>query len=222
MLILRLKTQRATRKGTMQKILIIIFTIFFQNSAFSLEKPSPLNFEKIPYKKSVKDSILDGNVFSESKVTDFEEQNKKMQSLNFSIAGLHKKSCNYALKTLSQYERYNKFLSFVEESSYDDKIGEITFRLSHVLLPYDMMLIFKLPRIKEVGVYPFAFEIGFLKGLNGNIHVINHKNRCLFYSEASWKGPDTGVNAYIFEMFSQALSKLSMETLFRISSTMSH
>lgn len=219
---IRLKTQRATRKGTMRHIFIFLLFIFFQNLAFSLEKTTEINFEKIPYKKSIKDSILAGDVFSESKVNDFEKDGKKFQSLNFSIAGLHKKSCSYALKTLSQYEKFNKFVSFVEESEYDEKKQEIYFRLSHLLLPYDMLLIFNLPRINSPGSYPFKFEIGFLKGLQGTIHVINHHNRCLFYSEAKWSGPDTGLNALIFEVFSQALTKLSMETLFRISSTLSH
>jgi hypothetical protein len=219
---LRLKTQRATRKGTMQKKILILILFFLQNSAFSLEKTEEITFEKIPYKNSIKESILSGDVFSESKVNDFEEQNKKMQSLQFSIAGYHKKSCNYALKTLSNYENYHKYISFITESLYNEPTEEISFRLSHVLLPYDMLLVFKLPRITKEGTYPFSFDIGFLKGLTGKIHVINYKNRCLFYSTANWKGQDTGFNALIFEVFSQALSKLSMETLFRISSTLTH
>lgn len=221
-MIIRLKTLGSTRKGTMRHIFIFLLFIFFHNLAFSLEKTPEINFEKIPYKKSVKDSILTGDVFSESNVKDFEKDGKKFQNLNFSIAGLHKKSCNYALKTLSQYEKFNKFVSFVTESEYDENKQEISFRLSHLLLPYDMMLIFNLPRITTPGTYPFRFDIGFLQGLQGNIHVINHHNRCLFYSEAKWSGPDTGLNSLIFEVFSQALTKLSMETLFRISSTLSH
>lgn len=219
---LRLKTQRATRKGTMQKKIIFLLIFFVQNLAFSLENRPIINFEKIPYKKSVKESILTGEVFSESRVKSFDEKSQSFQSLNFSIAGLHKKDCHYALKTLSSYESYSKYISFVTESTYDELKQEISFRLSHLLLPYDMMLIFKLPRITDVGTYPFQFDIGFLKGLHGNIHVINYNNRCLFYSTAEWKGKDTGLNNLIFEVFSQALSKLSMETLFRISSTLSH
>lgn len=219
---LRLKTQRATRKGTMRNFFIFLLLFFLQNTGFSQEKLQNINFEKIPYKKSVKDSILAGEIFSESKVSSFEEKGIKKQSLNFSIAGLHKKDCRYALKTLSNYENYHKYVSFITESSYDVKKEEIEFRLSHILLPYDMLLIFKLPRITDVGVYPFSFDIGFLKGLHGNIHVINHNNRCVFYSTANWSGNDSGLNDYIFEVFSQALSKLSMETLFRISTTLSH
>ncbi len=219
---LRLKTHEATRKGTMRKILLFIFIFFNTNFLYSEVKSVINSLEKIPYKKSIKESILEGEIFSESTVKDFEQNKKKMQSLNFSIAGLHKKSCSYALVKLSQYENYNKFISFVKESYYNNKTGEISFLLSHLLLPYDMQLIFKLPRIKAPGTYPFSFELGFLKGLVGNIHVINHQNRCLFYSEAKWSGPDTGLNATLFEMFSQGLSKISMETLFRISQTMAH
>lgn len=218
----RLKTQGAIRKGTMQKKLIFLLTFFITNLAFSLEKTSEISFEKIPYKKSVKQSILAGDVFSESNVNSFTENNQKMQSLNFSIAGLHKKNCNYALKTLSNYEDFSKYIDFIKVSKYNEQTQQLDFILSHLLLPYDMRLMFKLPRVNKIGTYPFMFEIGILNGLKGNIHVMEYQNRCLFYSTANWRGPDTGFSNLIFELFSQALSKISMEVLFRISSTLSH
>jgi hypothetical protein len=206
----------------MQKI-IAFLTIFFSiNFAHSEVNKNTLIFENIPLKKSVRDSIKAGDVFSESKVTDYVEEKIKYQSLQFKILGLHKKSCNYALKTLSDYEHFHKFLDFVKVSKYNSETEEIDFILSHMLLPYDMQLIFKLPRIKENGDYPFQFEIGFLKGLKGIIHVIPYSNRCLFFTEAKWNGPHTGHANLTFEFFSQGLSKISMELLFRISSTLSH
>lgn len=206
----------------MRKKILIIFLFFIQNFAFSLEKAPELIFEKIPLKKSVRASVVNGEIFSESKVKSFEESGIKKQSLDFYILGYHKKNCHYAMKTLSNYEDYHKYVSFIKESNYDEIKQEINFRLSHMLLPYDMMLIFKLPRITDVGTYPFSFDLGFLNGLHGNINVLNYKNRCIFYTTATWKGPDSGLNNYVFEVFSQALSKISMETLFRISSTLSH
>lgn len=209
------------RKGTMQKKIHFFIKIFILN-LLTLTCVHAITFDTLPYKKSVKDSILEGNTFAESTVSSSREGKKEMQSLHFSIAGLHKKSCNYALKTLSNYEHYSKYLSFVKISQYDEKTETLNFLLSHILMPYDMQLIFRLPRVKEVGTYPYLFELGLLKNLHGNIHVIDYKNRCLFYSTADWKGPHTGINNYIFELFSQGLSKISMDVLFRISSTLNH
>ena len=85
-----------------------------------------------------------------------------------------------------------------------------------------MRLTFKLPRITKVGSYEFVFDQGFLKDLKGTIYVVNYKNRCLFFTKAQWTGPSTGFPDIIFEFFSQTLAKISMEKLFRISSTLSH
>ncbi len=194
---------------------IIFFAlIFFTKTLCSQE----LNFENSPFKKNIKENILNGQIFSESRVKNLGID----QNLSFSIAGLHPKSCKYALKTLSNYEEFSRFLSFVKESRYDEKKKEINFLISHMLMPYDMRLIFTLPRITAPGNYPFIFEIGILKNLRGNIIVSNFKDRCFFYTTANWRGPTTGFNPTMFELFSQALSKLSMEILFRISSSLSH
>lgn len=185
-----------------------------------------LDHNVLPYKKNLKEKIFDGMIFSESKVKSATIQEKgksvEKQELHFSIAGLHPKSCAYALKKLSLYENFSEFLDFVKKSEYDEFTGEIDFLISHTLLPYDMRLVFKLPRITKPGTYPFSFERGILLNLKGNIHVIEYKNRCLFYTKADWEGPHSGFPNLVFEFFSQALAKISMERLFRISSTLSH
>lgn len=196
--------------------LIFLALFFLSNTLCSQEQ----NLQILPYKKNIKEKILAGQIFSESIVQSF--NSNKNQSLNFSIAGLHPKSCTYALKTLSLYEEYSKFISFVKESRYNSASKEIDFLLSHFLLPYDMRLVFNLPRITSPGVYPFTFNVGILQNLRGNIHVLTSNNRCLFYSTAQWRGAHTGINNTIFEIFSEALSRLSMEVLFRISSTLKH
>lgn len=204
------------RKGTMRYKIIFLTLFFLSNTLCSQE----LKFENLPYKKNIKENILEGQVFSESKVKTLNLN--KEQSLKFSIAGLHPKSCTYALKTLSLYEEYSHFLRFVKESHYDEQKKEINFVLSHFLLPYDMRLKFVLPRITAPGVYPFTFDVGILKDLHGKIYVVDHAGRCLFYSNAEWIGPHTGFPNIVFELFSQALSKLAMEILFRISSSLKH
>lgn len=200
----------------MRRKILFFATLFFTQGLLSQE----LKPENLPYKKNIREKIFSGQIFSETHV---ENLNKKSeQRLAFSIAGLHPRSCSYALRTLSLYEDYSKFLSFVKESKYDEQKKEIQFRLSHTLMPYDMDLIFSLPRITAPGTYPFSFEIGLLKNLHGKIHVMNYSNRCLFYSTADWQGPTTGFNPLVFEMFAKTLADLSMEILFRISSNLSH
>lgn len=195
----------------------ILWALFLSSNPLCSQEQT---LQILPYKKNIKENILAGQVFSEAKVKSF-NQNRE-QSLHFSIAGLHPKSCSYALKTLSLYEEYQNFLGFVKESRYDESKKEINFVLSHFLLPYDMRLIFILPRISAPGTYPFSFDIGFLKNLRGNIYVIDHQGRCLFYSSADWRGPHTGINNTVFELFSRFLAQLSMEILFRISSSLRH
>jgi hypothetical protein len=214
----RLKTEPGLRKGTMHykiKFCVLLFLTLIVSFPLYGEV---LDDNVLPYKKNLKEKIFAGEIFSESKVTSKE----KTQELHFTIAGLHQKSCEYALKKLSLYENYSEFLDFVKTSQYNEQTTELNFLLSHPLLPYNMRLTFKLPRITKTGVYPFTFDEGILKNLKGNIYVINHQNRCLFFSRADWVGPDTKFPNIIFEFFSQTLAKMTMERLFRLSNTLSH
>ncbi len=223
LMLTRLKTRARLRKGTMRRKNFFCYLLFMTSIvSFSLWGEE-LNHNVLPYKKNLKEKILEGEIFSESKVTSTSSDKKnETQELHFTIAGLHPKSCSYALKKLSVYEGYSKFLDFVKVSKYDEKTQEIDFLLSHALLPYDMRLVFKLPRIEKEGVYPFEFEHGILKNLKGNIYAINHNGKCLFFTKADWQGAHTGFPNVVFEFFSQTLAKLSMEKLFRISNTLSH
>jgi hypothetical protein len=196
---------------------IIFLALFLVSKNLSSQEQ---NLKILPYKKNILENIMEGDIFAESKVKSFNSD--KNQTLHFSIAGLHPKSCAYALRTLSLYEEYSHFLSFIKSSKYNEAQKEIHFEISHFLLPYDITLIFKLPRISVPGVYPYKFEMGILANLQGNITVTESGNRCLFYSTADWSGPHSGINNTVLQIFSQVLSKLSMEILFRISSTLKH
>jgi hypothetical protein len=206
------------RKGFMRYFSCFLLIFLCNFDAFGIE----ISFEKLPYNKSIKENILNGEVFSQSRVESTGSKPYIQQSLQFTIAGLHPKSCDYALKKLSLYEEYSSYLDFVKISKYDEAKEEIDFYIEHSLLPYHMELTFILPRVRTVGSYPFGFKIGILKDLAGIIYVSKYKERCLFYTTASWKGAHTGIPNFIFEIFSQTLSKISMELLFRISSTLSH
>jgi hypothetical protein len=162
------------------------------------------------------EKIKKGLVLCQSKVDDFEE---KKQKLDFNIAGLHPKDCRFALRKLSLYEKYSEYIGLVKQASYNEKNQRIRLLLSSTLLPFNMIMDFKLPRITTTGSYQFSFDQGFLNGLAGTINVYEYQNRCLFYSTAQWQGPHTGISSTIFQLFSSTLGKMTMETLFRISST---
>lgn len=176
-----------------------------------------LNWENAPVSAKIKASILEEGPYCKSEVVDLAQ---KRQKLDFLILGLHKKACSRALVKLSQYERYAEFVDFITKSSYDKSSERIRLNLSHTFMPFDMVLDFKLERITKPGTYAFSFDAGFLKGLKGLISISSYKNRCFFATTADWQGPDSNIPNSVFSFFSQALGKLAMERLFRISETL--
>ncbi len=172
--------------------------------------------DNLPVSRRIKESLGE-KPYAKSEV---ETHDDKTQSLNYLIAGLHKKNCSYAMVKLSQYERYEDFVDFVTKSEYSDSKERIRLYLSHTFLPFNMVLDFKIKRITGPGSYPFQFDAGFLKGLKGMINVSKHKERCLFATTAKWRGPDSGIPDSVFSFFSQALGRLAMERLFRVSETL--
>ena len=209
------------RKGIPQQELdfTIIFLLFFVTLTPLKSLSSTITLENVPYQKKIIKIIKNGKIYSSSKVESFVFIDKKQQKLDFSIAGLHPKSCRYSLRKLSQYENYKKFLDFVKISTYDEKKERIYLLLSSKILPFKMILNFKIPRIKRPGAYPFNFDNGLFPGLKGQIHVSNYKGRCFFYTIAHWDGPETKFSNSVFEFFSKALSQMSMERLFQVSNT---
>lgn len=178
-----------------------------------------LSYDTLPLNGRIKKSLTEGP-FVLSEISSYQKNQNEFQKLNFLIAGLHKKKCSFALVKLSQYERYSEFIDFIKVSQYDDKTQKIFLKLSHTLLPFNMILNFRLSRIVEKGITQFRFDSGFLKNLTGQIHVNEHRGLCLFVTKADWQGPDTGIPDSVFSFFSRALGKLAMEKLFRISQTL--
>lgn len=170
-------------------------------------------------KDSVRSKILRGEIYRKTEVdTQKDPPNMAQQKLNFIISGLHPNSCAVALQKLSQYEEYSKYIDFIRLSRYNKKSGRIYLYLEASILPFNMALDFKIPRITKTGTYPFEFDKGFLHGLKGEIQVIDGpNNRCLFFSNARWQGADSGIPDLIFELFTNTLAEKSMEVLFRIS-----
>ncbi len=107
-------------------------------------------------------------------------------------------------------------MSFLKKSEYDEKKQMVFFTIDHSLLPYAMVLNFKLPRIKSESVTPFTFTHGLFKDLKGEIYVQSVGNRCIYFMQATWLGESTQLNASIVEAFAQTLTKIGLEHLMRI------
>lgn len=164
--------------------------------------------------------LKDGHILAYSEVETQNTVGPASQSLDYKIYGLHAKNCARALTKISQYEKYSEFIDFVKKSEYDEQTQMIFFEFSSILLPYDMLLSFKLPRIDKPGLYQFSFEKGFLRGLVGSVEVRDENDRCFFNGTAKWNGPDSDIPDAVFELFSKNLGKAAMERIFRFSTSL--
>jgi hypothetical protein len=158
--------------------------------------------------------LMEGEVVSWAQVDHLE----KTQSLKAKVAGLHPRGCSVGLRKISRYENYKLHMSFVTESSYQEKEQMVSFVVDHVALPFPMILKFKLPRITGPGETNFLFPNGIFKDLNGEIKVASVGNRCAYFLTANWNGQTTGLPDIVVETFAQTLIKIGLEHLIRISS----
>lgn len=190
-------------------------------NSFSISAVKPVTAHNLPFsKKEIKRIIKNNEILHRAHAKDYKKRKKIVwQRLKLKTAGLHKKSCSFALRKLSLYENYSQYVGVIKKSTYSEKRGRIHLLLDAMVLPNAMILEFKIPRITKTGVYPFKFEKGFLKNLIGSIHVSNYKNKCLFFIEAKWRGKHTGFPNYLLELFSSTLITLGMNNLFRVSAT---
>lgn len=157
--------------------------------------------------------LKDGDIYRNAKV----ESDKDQQSLDYEIYGIHPNSCQYALKKLSRYERFHSYMDLIKLSGYDEKRKLIYLYLDHTLLPFPMVLNFKIDRITKPGRYMFSFDKGFLKGLIGHINVKEYDNKCLFFATSYWKGKKSDIPDTVFELFSETIGEMAMKKLFRVS-----
>ena len=195
----------------------LILVVYLFSSVLLVARADQL--KKLGLKSSVIKVVQSGDIYSHSKVQSTKEGTVEKQSLTFRIIGLHPKTCRFALRKLAHYESYQNHLDFIKKSLYNEKAKRVRFHMQSTLLPFDMTLDFIIPRIKSPGSYSFSFDKGFLKDLQGVINIYDYKGKCLFFTKADWKGPDTGINDTIFEIFSSTLTKISMQNLIRISKT---
>lgn len=160
------------------------------------------------------EDLLKGEVISNGKV---DSPTDKEQQLMLFVSGVHPRNCTRAMRKLSLYENYHNYMDFIKTSKYDDKTQKFTFTVDHALLPFPMIVGFKIPRIKGPGVYPFTFEDGFLKGLQGKVIVQEVGKFCLMGLKTDWRGPDSKIPDVVLGTFLQTVGKLGLEHLIRVS-----
>lgn len=160
------------------------------------------------------EDLLKGDVISTGKV---DSPTEKEQQLMLFVSGVHPRNCTRAMRKLSLYENYHNYMDFIKTSKYDEKTQKFSFTIDHALLPFPMIVGFKIPRIKGEGVYPFTFEDGFLKGLQGRVIVQEVGKFCLMGLKTDWRGPDSKIPDVVFGTFAQTVGKLGLEHLIRVS-----
>ena len=205
--------------------IVLISLIYFNQFCWSkgpntlLSQDGFKELERVSGSKKISKRVKNNEIIAVAKVFDKKINNSVSQTLSIYGSGLHPRSCQFALRKLSLYENYHKYVGIIKQSQYDDTTGRVKFFIKSSLLPFSMRMNFKLPRITKTGIYPFTFDKGFLKDLKGHIHVFDQDKKCLFILTTDFVGPDTGINNIILEFFSQAVVKLALENLIRISKT---
>jgi hypothetical protein len=158
--------------------------------------------------------LLKGEVVSTGKV---DSPTPDVQVLTLFVSGVHPRNCTKALRKLSLYENYHNYMDFIKTSKYDEKTQKFTFTVDHTLLPFPMIVGFKIPRITKEGHYPFVFEDGFLKDLKGTVIAQEMGKYCLLGLKADWKGPKSKIPNVVFATFVQTIGRIGLENLIRIS-----
>ncbi len=160
------------------------------------------------------EDLLKGEVISVGSV---DTPRPKFQQMILFISGIHPRNCTRAMRKLSLYENYSTYMDFIKKSAYDDKTQRLSFVIDHTLLPFPMVVGFKIERITKAGIYPFTFENGFLKGLQGKVIVTEIGKYCMLGLKTEWQGPDTGIPGLVLSTFVQTVGKLGLEHLIRVS-----
>src|SRR5665647_2069005 len=161
--------------------------------SFSTPILEELKLFYVPLEGQTED-LLKGHVISESKVTSL---SNKQQQLMLFVSGIHPRNCTRAMRKLSLYENYHQYMDFIKESKYDDSTQRVSLVVDHTLLPYQLIVRFKIPRITKEGHYPFTFEEGILKDLKATIGVKEIGKFCLLTLKADWLGPETKIPSIV-------------------------
>jgi hypothetical protein len=202
----------------------LLLSFFINESSLSQTKiqlPSsfsdPISKELTPFfslSRGQMEELLSGGVVSSGQV-DSPSENEQRMSLF--VSGVHPRNCTRAMRKLSLYENYHSYMDFIKTSRYDEASKKFSFTIDHSLLPFPMIVSFKIPRITKEGHYPFTFEEGFLKDLKGTVIVKEVGKFCLLGLKSDWRGPKSRIPNLVFSTFVQTIGKLGLEHLIRVS-----
>ena len=193
--------------------LVLLLSSVWGGVAMADELPPSWAKLQLPFKESTIKRLRKGDTYAKASLSKTDKKGEK--KFSFAAAGWHQRNCATALPRLAQYERYNHYLPFVAESTYQEASQIIDLVFKVWIIPFTLELRFKLPRISKVGSYPFVFEEGFLPDLHGAVNVQDVDDRCLILITANWQGPDPEINAFLFEMFAQTAGTIGMEKMLR-------
>lgn len=160
------------------------------------------------------EDLLNGVVISMGNAS---SPTEKEQQMTMFVSGVHPRNCTRAMRKLSIYENYSSYMDFIKTSSYDEKTQKFSFTVDHALLPFPMVVAFKIARITKEGHYTFIFEDGFLKNLKGTVIVKEIGKFCLLGLKSDWRGPESKIPDVVFGTFVQTVGKLGLEHLIRVS-----
>ena len=172
--------------------IILCMTTFAQAPVVNLSSSfkKPVSEELKPFyspSEGQTEDLLKGEVVSVGKV---HSPTEKEQQMMLFVSGIHPRNCTRAMRKLSLYENYSSYMDFIKTSQYNDQTQRFTFTVDHALLPFPMIVGFKIPRITKEGHYPFTFDDGFLKDLKGTVIVKEVGKFCMLGLKADWRGRD--------------------------------
>lgn len=193
--------------------LLVFFSIFlFTSTSFAYDaKLNEFYNKHWKVTKRTVEYIEKGEIIVDAIV----DTKNNQQEFKMYVAAMHTKSCHRILKKLAMFENFEDWISFIKSSKYDDKNRLWTIKADHTLLPYPMLVHIIVDRPTKTGHYPFIFPTGMFTGLKGHFIIKKHKNKCAFYATSYWKGKDTGLPDFIIELFSETLTKIGGEVVFR-------
>ncbi len=177
--------------------------------------------EKKIFTRSNYDYLLEGRVIVNSVVENVEMKPEQQQKMVVTVAGVHGKTCAESAITLSQYEKFKDYITFVKTSDYRD--GKVYLTIKADPIPVVFSLDLKIERIKEPGIYPYLMGLGIFQGMTGTVQFYNYldektqKKKCFYYSDAYWQGKDTGYPNLLMETFTATIAKKGLERLFIMS-----
>lgn len=198
-------------------ILLLIFLCSAPGLCYDKELHSFYN-QHWKITKRTNNYIENGEIIVDANVKDVEKnqnQSGKQQEFTMHVAAMHPKACGRILRKLSMFEKFETWVSFIKSSVYDEGHKLWTIKADHALLPYPMLVHIIVDRPKTAKRYPFTFPTGMFAGLKGHFIIKEHKNKCVFYATSYWSGKHTGIPNFVIDLFSETLTKLGGEIIFR-------